>query len=430
MISRYSEILHYSKLLNLELSQPGHIQKIYSTARFISLQLRVQGKTIFCVIGRGGGYEGLFIGENHPKSFLRKRDRWLEWMRKNLSGALLLAFEVDKIDRAIGIVIQKGGAREVVRIAWIGRLSYFSHESHDQLLFSSWGKLKESTFGFDVFDSVGRRSIETLQDVRDLNVNSMYELEEKEALNDKSVTKTLRKKKIKAEKIKHDLEKIGKWREVQRWLEGDVIAELEQKKKIEFGDLIIKFPAGSTAFQKRDQIFKKIKSLKEIEAKQRKRLEDEVTTDDRNKQNELPSNTLKIIGPVWKSEKIEVVKEIVELGYKVIRKDGYSIALGQNAQGNDRLRKEWARAEDIWVHLSNAKSAHAVIKLNQGVVFDHAMLRQAAKYISFQSGDRESIVEVIFTPIKNLKGVSGSAGMVIFKKEKRLTIDIRELENE
>lgn len=423
MISRYSEILHYSKLINQELVVPGHVQKIYSTSYYISLQVRVRGKSIYILIGRGGGHEGVFLISSNPKSEIRKRDKWLEWLRKYVSGSLLLDIEVDSHDRAIGLVIQRGGIRERVYVSWIGRESYFCHEVDQKIVFKSWSRQIGENGGFEIFNDVGRREIDLKQTVRSIDGDKLLVEEEWQAGKDKEASRKNKKRLVKISKIKSDIDKLSNWRDIKDWIEKTNVDELENREEIEFKSLKIKLNRNMTPFQKRDFIFKKIKSFREAEKNQINRLKNEEIIEVEFK----IINHLKTISPVWADIEKKTQKISTDDEYKIYRLQGYEIGIGLSAEGNDRLRKFWAKPEDIWVHAASGKSAHAIIKLNYGVSFSIEMLCKAAGCILKQSGKSSGWLEVMYTQVKYLKSVSGTVGMVIFKKEKRITIEASEI---
>lgn len=426
MISRYAEILHYSKLINHELDNVGQVQKIYSTSYYLSFQIRVRGKSIYLLLGRGGGFEGIFFSSANPISALRKRDKWLEWLRKHVAGSLILKIEVDEIDRCLALVLQKGGVREKVYIAWIGRLSYFAHEVDGEIIFKSWARGSSALKGFDVFDEVGRRQINLKQEVREIEGDQLLQAETTDASKDKQLSKKAKKRKIKIDKIQNDIERLSKWKDLKVWLEEWIVEEAECPSELNFQGLRIKLPMGQTPFQKRDFLFQKMKALKDAEKMQMMRLEQEESLI----ATVQTLNTLKTISPVWGSNEVKKQAVISEGEYKIIKQEGYSVGIGQSAEGNDRLRKNWSKDEDIWVHAAQGKSAHAIIKLNSGVSFSIEMITKAAKLILKQSGKESGTLEVVYTQVKYVKGVSGQVGMVTFKKEKRITIVASEKSHE
>ena len=426
MISRYSEILHYSKAINHELESLGHVQKIYSTSYYVSFQVRVRGKSIFILLGRGGGHEGVFLSSANPKSELRKRDKWLEWLRKYVSGSLLLEIEIDPEDRSVALIVQKGGTQEKVYFAWIGRMSYFFHEIQGKVAFKSWSRNVGDEGGFKVFNEVGRRPIGLHQEVRQISGDDLLRDEEKQSGSDSEASKKTKKRMLKITKIKQDLEKLSRWKELKQWLDKIDVGELSEKQEVRFQSLKIKLNRSMSPFQKKDFLYQKMKALREAEKMQELRLQAEENFD----VQKIAINNLKTISPVWANLEIKTQNITTEDQYKIYPCDGYSIGVGSSAEGNDRMRKQWSSPDDVWVHAANGKSAHAIIKLKSGVLFNIEMLQKAGEYILNQSGKDSGVIEIVYTHVKYLKSVSGSPGMVIFKKEKRINIVVSGIKHE
>jgi hypothetical protein len=204
MIARYSQIKQQVEMIAQTLIRPGHIQKIFSTSRYLCFQVRVPGKNISIYLGRGGGCEGVWLGAAVPSSFLRKRDRWLEWCRKNFSSSLMLNIKMDPLDRGVVFETQKAGVLHSFYVSWVGRNCYFAlHNSEDQMWFTSWSAPKEGLSSFAIFDEVGRRQVE------DRNTNEVpcqiADLLEEEL----SLAKRMAKPKQKIKSLKTKISKIS-----------------------------------------------------------------------------------------------------------------------------------------------------------------------------------------------------------------------------
>jgi predicted ribosome quality control (RQC) complex YloA/Tae2 family protein len=117
------------------------------------------------------------------------------------------------------------------------------------------------------------------------------------------------------------------------------------------------------------------------------------------------------------------------LDFKVFSMDRCMIAVGKSSRGNDQLRSKWAGKEDLWLHLDGIKSAHVVIKMKSGLPGNEE-INLASSILAHFSHFPGEWIPVIYTQVKNLKGVSGVAGMVTYKKEKHLrcpAVDITSL---
>ncbi len=65
-----------------------------------------------------------------------------------------------------------------------------------------------------------------------------------------------------------------------------------------------------------------------------------------------------------------------------------------------------------------------MIKLFNSGVVGPSHLTVAARLIAKQSSIKAGEIDIIFTQLKNVRGVTGTPGMVTYKKEKRLLCDL------
>ena len=89
--------------------------------------MRAVGRTHYLYIGRGRGHEGIWLSSEKPEPFLRKRDTFLEYIRKFLSATQFMALEIDEEDRIIKLKYQKWRVENTFAIFYKGRSLYFSH---------------------------------------------------------------------------------------------------------------------------------------------------------------------------------------------------------------------------------------------------------------------------------------------------------------
>lgn len=429
MIARYSQIQQQVEMIAQTINRPGHIQKIFSTTRYLCFQVRVPGKNISIYIGRGGGCEGVWLGDAIPSSFLRKRDRWLEWCRKNFSSSLLLNIKMDPIDRGIVLETQKAGVLHSLYISWIGRHCYFAlHNGEEKSWFTSWSAPKEGDSSFEIFNEIGRRKVEDrTTNEAPVDIETLLEEELSLAKRTAKPKQKIKSLKTKISKISGDLSKIAQWKTMQEIIEKVDPSTFEHESHFKHGDLKYKFPKALSSWQKRSWLFEQVKRLKEAEKLQQIRfIEAEAELVKLESKSEVTENLLTVIGPNWKQHEAEkkIVKKSEQGDYQVHSFLDYKIAVGLSAQGNDQMRKNWAKAEDWWVHASNGTSAHAIIKLEKSGIPTPGHLRDAAILIANQSGISASELEVISTAVKNVRGVSGTAGMVTYKKSKKLLCEL------
>jgi len=88
---------------------------------------------------------------------------------------------------------------------------------------------------------------------------------------------------------------------------------------------------------------------------------------------------------------------------------GFQVLVGRNARQNEQVTFERAGAEDLWLHARGASGAHVVI-LTRGADAPESTVEFAASLAVFYSDARgEAWVDVVVTPRKNVRRVSGRA---------------------
>ena len=110
----------------------------------------------------------------------------------------------------------------------------------------------------------------------------------------------------------------------------------------------------------------------------------------------------------------------VKNDFKIIKIADISYGVGKSASGNDQLRSKWANKDDYWFHLDGNKSSHVIVKLS-GQQLSTEVINTAATLVAHFSQFKDEWIPIIFTQVKNLKGITGTPGMVIYKKEKHLS---------
>ena len=431
MIQYYLDLENQVKVIQASRLEQGAIQKIYSTAYLISLSIRVPGKTKYLYVGRGGGFEGLWLNDFPPLAEFRKKDNFLEYLRRHVSSCIFHSLELDPKDRIVRLNYQKFGQLQSIAFFWKARKLYFLHyyqdvpEGHFKLLLSWRGKAiapnEEMLDLFDYFNEVGRR--ETMEhNIRSPKISTVEEIFEVEmkAATIKSTGSASSSLKRKVQKIEADLSKNQQWKKIQEVLDrGD---DLNDQYQIEIGDHKIKFQSELNPYERRNLLFEKIKKLKRGENILNQRLTEAQDLLLNKKVEEKKESGLSVIRPVWGKDEMpqnNKISSVAKDEFKIYKFDDFSIGVGLNSFGNDQLRNKWASKDDIWVHLDGLKSSHAVIKLpNASLEGRH--LNQAASIVAYFSHFKADWIPIIYTQVKNLKGVTGSPGMVIYKKEKHL----------
>jgi predicted ribosome quality control (RQC) complex YloA/Tae2 family protein len=431
MIQYYLDLQKQVKTIQSFQLAHAQIQKIYSTAYFISFSIRSPGKTWHLYLGRGGGQEGLWIGNHPPTSELRRKDAFLEYLRRHVSSCSFLEIELDPYDRIIKFVYQKFGQKQSLLFFWRGRKLYFIHHFQDgpdepfRILLSWHGKAilanTDLDNHFELFNEVGRRS-DIKHDLQSPHASTIEDLLKDELsaakLKGLSSSPTFLQRKI--SNIESDLEKTRQWGQLQKILDkGSSLEGYELK----VGDHKIKFEGELNPFERRNLLFEKIKKLKKGESILTERLSSAQDQLAGQVQTIKSSSQLPMVKPVWGREEIkqnQQLKMTEKEDYKVFKFDDFSVGVGLSAQGNDQLRNKWAKKEDFWFHLDGVKSSHVIVKIQQGHHLESEMINMASTILAYFSHFSGDWIPIIYTAVKNLKGVSGSAGMVIYKKEKHL----------
>jgi hypothetical protein len=214
MIQYYQDLKKKLNTLNEFDLQNGQIQKIYSTAYFISLAIRAPGKTWHLYLGRGGGFEGLWIDKSPPPSLLRQRDSFLEYLRSHLSATGFFQLSLDKSDRILRLDYYKFSQLQSFLFFWKGRSLYFIHYYFDgpdsaAKFFMSWrNRVVTASEGqdlFSVFDEVGR-DVNLLHErfqpqLKDINELLQSELHQTQLIQSPDKSNFLERKKTKRVKV-------------------------------------------------------------------------------------------------------------------------------------------------------------------------------------------------------------------------------------
>lgn len=429
MIQYYRDLESQVKSIQARDLVGGQIQKLYSTAYLVSLSIRVPGKTWSLYLGRGAGVEGVWLAESPPPAALRRKDHFLEYLRRHLSSCTFLGIELDSSDRILRLNYQKYGERQSFFFFWKARKVYFLHhykeapETPWKLLLSWRNKAQVLSEDIDLlgcFDEIGRRA-DLQHDFRAPRILEVQEIlaQEVSAAGQKtgqSRQSFLQRKKT---RISQDLVKVRQWENIQQVLRDG--ASLEETNELEIGDHRFRFHGELNAYERRNLLFEKIKKLKKGETILQGRLDEVSEILAEKKERPETRELLPITRIAWGDESATLKVPEKEEGqeFLVYKLPQLQLGVGKSARGNDQLRSKWAGKEDLWLHLDGLKSAHVIIKMNAGIPGNEE-LNLAASILARFSHFTGDWIPVIYTQVKNLKGVSGVAGMVTYKKERHL----------
>lgn len=110
--------------------------------------------------------------------------------------------------------------------------------------------------------------------------------------------------------------------------------------------------------------------------------------------------------------------------YKRFESEGFDILVGKSAKANDELLRRFAWKEDLWLHAKDVSGSHVLIKYKSGLTFPKTVLERAGELAGYYSKNRnESLCAVIYTPVKYVRKVKGSApGAVMVDRESILMV--------
>jgi predicted ribosome quality control (RQC) complex YloA/Tae2 family protein len=422
MIQTYKNIYNQiSSIKQFDINN-AQIQKIYSSSQVINIVCRKPGNTFSLYLGRGHGIEGLWLDDKKVASNLRKRDQFLEYLRKYLSTSYIHDLILSDEDRIIYLEYIKYGKINTMGFFYLGRSLYFANHYFDLKdeqfkTYCSWkSKKNENMLEENFKELTDTCELDKEKENKLIPITEIIEREEKSLT--KEVNKKFKKLTRKIELIKGDLSKMENYKELYDFADSNQdLSELN--KKITINGIKINF-IEKEHFKRRDQLFKKAKSLKNKIEFMRNRLEKAEKENFQIKKDKLVNN-LKTIKPVMYQAKSEKkLPEDKKNDFNIIEIRGLKAAIGVSAKGNDQLRKEWASKEDMWFHIDGDISPHIIIKGWDKT--DEEVLTQVARLFKTEMKLNTDEINIIYTQVKNLKGVKGVKGLVNYKKEKHIRI--------
>jgi hypothetical protein len=402
MVQTHSELIKTCNQYNslFQENELSLLQKAYTTPHFIALSIRFPGKTVIVYIGRGSQYQGIYLAEKMPPSHLRIQDRFLDYIRKHLVGSRISRFTPHSDEMQFLFEFKKEGNAKKIYLGWSDRHLYFDHKEFDKKIRFLAPKELESN-----------RKPWAIEEY----------LEKKNLDHEKKIVQKKREKFLlkKMENIKNDLERSLKWKDIEADLIGEKI-DLDANEVVLYGEKI-KLASARNPWQKKDLIFKKIKKLKKGNGLLSIRFEETKLELERAKAGKVEFEITKepAIQVCWPSNENkknvgESLKNIKSI--KILNIEGI---IGLDSSGNDQIR-QGVDKEYYWFHLENLKGAHCVLKtndINQLTVNEISALASLLRDLSHLD-----ILEIpiLFTQLKNVKGIKGERGKVLVKKAKHL----------
>ena len=117
-------------------------------------------------------------------------------------------------------------------------------------------------------------------------------------------------------------------------------------------------------------------------------------------------------------------KPSITLPFNTFSMADYSIYVGRNNKSNDLLTFDYAKKDDLWLHVKDAPGSHVVIKKQGILVIPKPVIERAAELAAYFSKRKtENMAPVIYTERKYVRKIKGSLpGQVAVMKEKVLLV--------
>lgn len=435
MNERYNNLVQLVHTLQQDINEmgPAQIQKIYSSRLHICFCLRFRGQTKYLLMGRGTVACGIEWSTRNINASERLRDRFLELLRNWLSGRRI--HKVETFYQENGLIIHFNGEIKQAElfVLWAKSKLHFAlrkdaHDLQPKESFVPW--LNASIQRGD--NAYGHQEIKKLyEDSFKQNEITFTNIESdipQSATEKKQVTRKSKFLKRKIENIANDISRLSNLISLQ-----EKVSALEEHEVQEdiylYGEYKLKIKKGLNFYQKRDFIFQKIKSFRVAKVILEKRLveakKESFTFIDSPIVNQGRQFA---VMPEWKSSKgskkvLSGDDNVPFDQYQI--SDGTVIAHGKNATANDWLRSKWSRKEDYWFHLENKTSGHVFVRLSSRS-FDQEFLSVIASLLaSSESRMIGAEIDLIYTQVKNIKGIKGQPGAVTMKKTKQVRLVYR-----
>lgn len=395
------------------------LQKAYTTPHFLVLSVRFPGKTVAIYIGRGNQYQGVFIGEKLPPSYLRVQDRLLDYLRKYLVGARLGKMEVDDKSMVSLFHFKNEHSDNAFLFGYKERQLFFAKQSKEEVYLSWSGETLESRNLLSLVDVFGPDKITAAVNQKEWTIAD-YLQEEAKKISGQRVQRKKEKFLVrKIHNISEDLATVKNW----NLLQDDLVEERIDLNtdELKLHGQKIKLFGLATPWLKRDVIFKKIKKLKKAEEILSTRLEESQIEFENVQKGEFEFEVTKekVIQPLWITHAKQSKSQHSEHNVKNFKIKNLTGVIGLDALSNDAIRSQ-ASKDHYWFHIENYPGAHCIVKTDdfsklsiEDLSAIGSMLRDFSKLDILE-------IPMLYSQLKNVKGLKGTKGEVIIKKPKYL----------
>tara|TARA_B100000925_G_C22004018_1_gene472721 strand:- start:1077 stop:2315 length:1239 start_codon:yes stop_codon:yes gene_type:complete len=403
---------------NLDSLINGHVQKIYACPFFYSFKVRIPGKTAYLFIGKGRYSQNVFISNSRTESKYRRKDSFLEKLKKEFLGSKIIRFK-DELGFFL-IFFNKSGLDKTFLFTFRENLLYCGLvlpykvnqiESYLIYLKKPYERILKEEFNFSNFLKSQNKILPILNTFKESDENVDPHLLAKR-FETKIINKLDKKRSQKAQRIRGDISRLERFLELKMPLsQHKPVGHLVKNETFIFEGIKLK-KVPKDYYKLRDLLFKKIKNIEKAIDIQKNRLQD-LNSDS----SEEAADISTYIFPV--SKKIDMFNkpELVKKRGTSLGKYGIYV-LGKSSKENDLLRSTWAGANDYWFHFKNLPGPHLFLKLNPGIVILPEVLELVCQAFRNNSETKMLEVDIIYTQVKYLKKVSGSQGKVIPKNER------------
>lgn len=422
MRQSYSEIEETTISLTSLVNERGsaQIQKITTSPHVFCFQLRVRGKTVSLYMGRGGDYLGLWLADDYlPAQFRVKKDKTVEYLKKEVKGLSIVGIEVDSEQPLIRFILKsKSRDKHLLWLYGDEGAGFILNDREKEKSFSSFmGKFSNEALKDVIDEFVGGKKWKTEEGSTSL---SGYFEKLDGMINSKKLIKK-RTDKIK-KKISHIEKDIDRLKESQKFKDEIIKDNVTLEDDFKVKGLKVKFEKNLGHYQRRDKVLTKLKDWKRAESIQEERLSGSQKELESVMTGEIESGvenikTIKVNWTKGKGSARETVssKKGGEKGYDIFEiEPGLQVGIGKNSLGNDELRKYWGKKDDYWFHIEGEKGSHLILK--GSLKPEHfnligSILRDYSRYAGLE-------IPIIYSTVGKIKGLTGKRGAVTISKPK------------
>ncbi|RPJ79323.1 MAG: DUF814 domain-containing protein [Alphaproteobacteria bacterium] len=395
------------------------LQKAYTTPHFLVLSVRFPGKTVAIYIGRGNQYQGVYLHDKLPPSYLRVQDRLLDYLRKYLVGARLGKMKVDDKSMVSFFHFKNEHPDNYFLFGYKERQLFFARQSKEEVYLSWSGETIVTDQLLSVVGPLGPDKIISTTTNREWSIAD-YLKEEEKKMGGQPVQRKKEKFLVrKINNITEDLSTVKRWNLLQEDLQENRIDLDTDELKIHGQK--IKLFGLSSPWLKRDLIFKKIKKLKKAEEILTGRLEESQEEFENVKKGEFEFELTKekVIQPLWITHAKQTRTSNTEYNIKHLKIKNLFGVVGLDALANDYIRSQESK-DHYWFHVENYTGSHCIIKMEDFAKLSLEDLSAIASMLRDYSKLDILEIPIVYSQLKNIKGLKGAKGKVSINKPKYL----------